>query len=92
MKLSQEQRMKLYESMKVQGIKCAGISGFTLLVTLEASDNTYIQYPCKGALIINEQGTDLSIIVATFRRMNEDGSLSVPVMCRNPKFTFDGTR
>lgn len=88
--MSFEKRLKQIESMKNHQIKGAGISGFTLMVRLEMSENTYIRYPAHGAIQILEQGTDLSVISAVFHRQNEDGSLGAPVVVRNPVFKYVG--
>jgi hypothetical protein len=88
--MSNAKRLKQLESMKTHCIKGAGISGFTLMVRLEMSENRYITYPAHGALVILEQGTDLSVISAVFHRQYEDGSLGSPVEVRNPVFKYVG--
>lgn len=86
--LSHENSAKFYESMDIQQIKGAGISWFSLPVTLTASDNTYIKYPANGVIRFCEQGTNLSIIKAVFHALKADGSLGAPVEVKNPVFNF----
>lgn len=66
-----------------------------LFVTLEASDNEYLSYPCKGWLELFELGTDGSIIVGVFRQLKDDtinGYIAenlCPVEVRKVKFTHN---
>lgn len=83
-----EQRMNMHRSMDHHGIKGAGISWFSLPVTLMESQNDYISYPAKGILRICEQGTDLSVIAAVFHHLKDDGSLGPSVEVRRPIFTY----
>ncbi len=59
-------------------------------VELLSSDNDYLTYPCKGTIILQETGTDGSIINAVFRKDVEgiDDSVSTFVSVRNPVFTY----
>lgn len=78
-----------YKSLKNHQIKCAGTSWFSLPVILEASDNTYISYPCAGVIRFAEQSTNLNIAVAIFHAIDEQGNLGAPVSAKNPKFRYD---
>lgn len=48
-------------------------------VTLLASDNQYLRYPCEGLLDIWELGTDGSVITKVFHRKEPDGRYGPPV-------------
>jgi len=87
-----EQRAAFHASLRAHQIKTRGIDGFPLVVNLMASENDYLSYPAKGVISINEQGTDLSVIVAIFRRLKDDGSLGAPVVVKNPVFTYHDAR
>lgn len=82
-------RMAFYESMKVHQLKTQGISGFSLQVTLTASENTYIDYPARGVLVVLEHSTDLRISQAVFHHLKDDGRLGPPVEVRRPKFIYE---
>ncbi len=92
MNLSHSETMVLHKSMKDHQIKGKGISGLALMVTLTASENTYLTYPVRGALVILEQGTTLGINVAVFHRLEDDGRLGAPSRVVAPVFTYDGSR
>lgn len=79
---------RFHSSLQNHQIKTPGIMNTGLRVTLTASDNTYIKYPCKGVLVIKEQGTSLHIAVAVFHALRDDGSLGPPVSASNPVFIY----
>jgi hypothetical protein len=83
--ISQE-RQNFFKSLKIHQIRGKGTIGFGQVVNLTSSDNDYIKYPCKGVLDIIEQGMDLSIIVAVFHQMKDDGSLGPPQRVGKVKF------
>tara|TARA_R110000868_G_scaffold300642_3_gene561084 strand:+ start:962 stop:1234 length:273 start_codon:yes stop_codon:yes gene_type:complete len=86
--MTHEQKMTMYKSMEIHGIKGAGISWFSLLVDLDGSDtNQFKHYPRRGVLRFCEQGTDLSTRSCVFHLLNEDGSLGAPCEVINPRFT-----
>jgi hypothetical protein len=64
-----------------------------LFVTLEASDNEYLSYPCRGWLELFEIGADGSIIIGVFRQLKDASDVScgvgAPVEVRKIKFSFD---
>ena len=47
-----------------------------LFVTLEASDNEYLSYPCRGWLELFEIGADGSIIIGVFRQLKHNSTSS----------------
>lgn len=62
-----------------------------LFVTLENSDNQYLDYPCTGKLELFETGADGSLILGVFRRLRVDKKgFDCPVEVRNCKFTYTG--
>jgi hypothetical protein len=79
---------KFHDSLKAHQIKCAGTSWFSLPVTLEASDNSFLTYPVDGVIRFAEQGVNLTIITAIFHRLNDDGSLGAPVGANNARFQY----
>lgn len=81
---------KFFDSLKAHQIPCQGISNFGLPVTLLASDNTYLQYPVQGVIVILEHGMNLTIIKAVFHRQQDDGSLGAPVSVPNARFEYGG--
>ena len=64
-----------------------------LFVTLEASDNEYLSYPCRGWLELFEIGADGSIIVGVFRQLKDTGdvccNVGAPIEVRKIRFSFD---
>lgn len=84
--------MKFLNSLQAHQIKGHGIVGFPLSVELLSSANDCLSYPVKGVIVIQEQGTDLSIISAVFHRLNDDGSLGAPVVVKRPVFTHRDLR
>lgn len=63
--------------------------GSEMKVTLEASDNTYLTYPCCGFLEPFETGSNGSLIKAVFRKLDQDGCFDGgPVEVRNPIFRY----
>jgi hypothetical protein len=79
---------KFHDSLKIHRIKSAGTSWFSLPVTLEASENTYLSYPVDGVIRFAEQAVDLSIMQAIFHNLNADGSLGPPVSAPNAQFRY----
>lgn len=65
-----------------------------LYVTLTASDNEYIKYPCKGWLELFEIGQNGSIIKGVFRGDPNPNDKTpcfslAAVLVGNPAFVFD---
>jgi hypothetical protein len=56
------------------------------IMTLLESHNTYISYPAKVVIHNSEMSVFGGFIWAAVRLVNEDGSLSAPVMARRPVF------
>lgn len=66
------------------GIVCAAFR-----VTLESSDNTYIEYPATGLLTVIETGPFGSINRATFEKATDNPTqFGAPVEVRNPTFRY----
>lgn len=85
--MNRSRRDRFHESLNAHGLK-GGLVHTSLPVVLADSANKFITYPAVGVLTIMEQGTDLSIIVAVFRHLEDDGRLGVPVEVRRPRFSF----
>ena len=90
--VGRDYRTAFHDSLRAHQIKGQGIRGFSLVVNLMSSENDYLSYPVKGVITINEQGTDLSVSIAVFRHLKEDGSLGAPVVTKNPVFTYHDAR
>ena len=65
-----------------------------LYVTLESSENSFLQYPCVGWLELFEIGRNGSIIKGVFRRdplpeSKEPGFSNCPVVVDHPIFKYD---
>ena len=61
-----------------------------LFVTLKASDNKTLAYPCKGWLELFELGVDGSVTCGVWRGMQPDGSATCPVEDRSVEFDYAG--
>jgi hypothetical protein len=89
MTFCQTRRANFQDALDRHQIKGKGLVGLSLPVVLLSSDNPYLSPGARGVLTIIEQGTDLSVIVATFRALvPTTHSLDVAVECKRPVFVY----